>query len=59
MLVVFEESCRGGDSTAEVRDSRLIGRMHAKDVARVIGAKFAEYDIPFRFPSIGTGSAGW
>ncbi len=37
------------NSTAEVRDSILIGRMHAKDVQRVIGAKFAEYDIPYSF----------
>ncbi len=44
-----EERCRGGDSNAEVRDSILLGRMHAKDVASAIGAKFADYDVPFSF----------
>ncbi len=34
VLVVFEESCRCCDSIAEVRDSMLIGRMHAKDVSK-------------------------
>ncbi len=43
----------------KVRDSILLGRMHAEEVASAIGAKFAEYDVPFRFPSIPTGSAGW
>ncbi len=30
-----------------MRDS--LGRMHAKEVASAIGAKFAEYDVPFSF----------
>ncbi len=57
--VVYEERCRGGDSNAEVRDSILLGRMHAKEVASAIGSKFAEYDVPFSIPSIATRSAGW
>ncbi len=27
----------------------FVGHMHAKDVASAIGAKFAEYDVPFSF----------
>ncbi len=30
-----------------MRDS--LGRMHAKEVASAIGAKFAEFDVPFSF----------
>ncbi len=40
VLVVFEETSRGRESNAEVRDSILMGRMHPKDVASAIGAKF-------------------
>ncbi len=49
VLVFYEERCRGGDSSANVRDSIQLGRMHPKEVASAIAAKFAEYDVPFSF----------
>ncbi len=55
----FEETCRAGSRMRKCETAFSMGRMHPKDVASAIGAKFAERDIPFTFSKYRTGSAAW